>query len=71
MYAIKAIYDGTNFKPMQPILVKENYEVVITSIEPVKKDTVRPPFKYGSMAGKVWMSDDFDAPLDDFKEYME
>ena len=37
MYAIKAIYDGINFKPMQPIPVKENYEVVITFIEPVKK----------------------------------
>ena len=24
----------------------------------------------GSMKGKVWMADDFDAPLDDFKEYM-
>ena len=31
---------------------------------------VRPPFKYGSMSGKIWMADDFDAPLDDFKEYM-
>ena len=25
---------------------------------------------YGKFAGKIWMSDDFDAPLDDFKEYM-
>ena len=71
MYAIKAIYDGTNFKPKQPIPVSENYEVIITFIEPVKKDIVRPPFEYGSMSGKIWMSDDFDAPLDDFKEYME
>ena len=35
------------------------------------KTAVRPPFEFGSMAGKVWMADDFDAPLDDFKEYME
>jgi len=27
--------------------------------------------KPGCMKGKIWMSDDFDAPLDDFKEYME
>jgi hypothetical protein len=33
--------------------------------------SVRPPFKFGSMAGKVRMSDDFDAPIDDMKEYME
>ena len=27
--------------------------------------------KPGCMKGKIWMADDFDAPLDDFKEYME
>ena len=25
---------------------------------------------FGSQKGKIWMSDDFDEPLDDFKEYM-
>jgi hypothetical protein len=25
---------------------------------------------YGKGKGKVWMADDFDAPLEDFKEYM-
>lgn len=29
------------------------------------------PCKAGSAAGKVWMAPDFDAPLEDFKEYME
>jgi DNA-damage-inducible protein J len=24
-----------------------------------------------SMKGRIWMSDDFDAPLEDFREYME
>jgi len=71
MHTIKAIYEGTKFKAIQPIPVEEDYEVIITFIEPVKKDTVRPPFEYGSMAGKIWMADDFNAPLDDFKEYME
>ncbi|MCL2624306.1 MAG: DUF2281 domain-containing protein [Planctomycetaceae bacterium] len=23
------------------------------------------------MKGKIWMAEDFDAPLEDFKEYME
>jgi len=39
----------------------------ITSIE-VRK---RRPAKAGSAKGLVWMSDDFDEPLEDFKEYME
>ena len=26
--------------------------------------------KPGIMSGKIWMSDDFDAPLEDFREYM-
>ena len=26
---------------------------------------------FGCMKGKMWMADDFDAPLEDFKEYME
>ncbi len=25
---------------------------------------------YGALAGKMWIADDFDEPLDDFKEYM-
>ena len=36
------------------------------SNEPPKK-TPKP----GCMRGKIWMADDFDAPLEDFKEYME
>jgi len=35
------------------------------------KKAVRPPFEFGSMSGKIWMADDFDAPLDDLKDYME
>ena len=71
MHAIEAIYNGTSFMPIQPIPVKEEYKVVITFIEPINNNAVRPPFKFGSMSGKVWMADDFDAPLEDFKEYME
>ena len=71
MQTIKAIYDGTNFKLLQPAPVKENYEVFITFVEPVKKDTSELPYKRGCMKGKMWIADDFDAPLEDFKEYME
>jgi len=29
------------------------------------------PCKAGSAKGKLWMAPDFDAPLEEFKEYME
>ena len=51
--------------------IKEHYEVIITFVEPVKKiDASTLPFKHGCMKDKMWMADDFNAPLDDFKEYM-
>ena len=79
MYAIKAIYDGVSFKPIQPIPVKEKYVVVITFVEPVKNDQscqsepVRLPRSTirGLLKGKIWMSEDFNAPLEEMKEYME
>jgi len=30
----------------------------------------RPPRRFGSARGKIEIADDFDAPLDDFAEYM-
>mgnify|MGYP001179510528 CR=1 FL=1 len=50
-------------------------EVVITrgdgaafKLVPLPKRAPRPAF--GSAKGEVWMSEDFDAPLDDFQDYM-
>ena len=36
MYAIKAVYDGTSFKPKEPIPVSEEYEVIIMFTTPIK-----------------------------------
>jgi hypothetical protein len=81
MYAIKAVYDGTNIKLRQPIPVKGNYEVIITFIEPENKDeailSANTPVKLpratakGLLKGKVWMSADFNEPLEEMREYME
>ncbi|MCL2358067.1 MAG: DUF2281 domain-containing protein [Defluviitaleaceae bacterium] len=71
MYTIKALYDGVTFKPKHPIAVKEQYEVIITFVEPVKKiGNSNLPFARGCMKDKMWMTDDFNAPLKDFEEYM-
>ena len=79
MQAIKAVYDGTNFNPMQPVPVNEEYEVVITFIEPLNKAStdIMPKKKrsrsdfIGLFEGKIRMADDFNEPIEDMKEYME
>ena len=82
MYAVKAIYDGVTFKPTQPVPITEQYEVVITFIEPVKGDGARrkprcllepDPTKVpiiGEFDGLITIPDDFDEPLEEMKEYM-
>ena len=35
-----------------------------------KADGNLPESGFGCMKGKIWMSPDFDEPLEDFKEYM-
>lgn len=49
------------------IITKDNQPVVrLAPVTPsIKRD--RQP---GSAKGSVWMSDDFDEPLEEFKEYM-
>jgi len=57
--------------------VSQGEEVVITkNNRPLARLTAPPPRQqnpkreFGSVEGEIWMSDDFDAPLDDFWEYM-
>jgi len=38
---------------------------------PVSGEPPKKMPKPGCMKGKIWMADDFDMPLEDFKEYME
>ena len=38
MQAIKAVYDGVNFTPKQPVPVQGHYEVVILFLEPTEPD---------------------------------
>jgi len=42
----------------------------ITSLHKTVADT-KPCPVFGSGKGKMWIADDFDAPLDELKEYME
>ena len=44
-------------------------KVIVTVIEELAS-TPRNSRQAGSMRGKIWMSDDFNEPLDDLKDYM-
>ena len=61
--------------PRLPELIQEaqaGEEVVITqdSAALVKLVPIKPRRKLGTATGQVWMAEDFDAPLEDFKDYM-
>ncbi|NLA25014.1 MAG: type II toxin-antitoxin system RelB/DinJ family antitoxin [Bacteroidales bacterium] len=36
-----------------------------------EKPAVRKPLEYGSLKGEIWTAADFNAPLDDFSEYIK
>ncbi len=68
--------DITQAKSKLPDLLDlaiEGEEIIITqNNKPVAKiSPIKRPLKRGSAKGKIWMSEDFDEPLTDFKEYME
>ena len=50
---------------LQQVITQNGFPFVVAS-NPKKKR-----LKPGGWEEKIWMSDDFDAPLEDFKEYME
>ncbi|MBW8050220.1 MAG: DUF2281 domain-containing protein [Solirubrobacterales bacterium] len=40
------------------------------NLSPTKRGNYKREKGFGCLKGKVWMADDFNEPLDDFKEYM-
>lgn len=55
--------------PGEEVVITENNQPVAKLARTEPKPEW--PCKAGSAKGKIWMAPDFDAPLDDFKEYME
>ena len=58
MQAIKAVYDGNNFMPRQPIPVSGRCEVIITFLEPEKVEPSRTNSLRGLFAGDPNMTVD-------------
>lgn len=52
------------------LLAKSKAEKQKAGKESFTKVEGNPERGFGSLKGKIWMSPDFDEPLEDFKEYM-
>ncbi len=51
------------------VIVRDDRPVV--KLARLESEQKRRPAKAGSAKGLIWMSEDFDEPLEDFKAYME
>jgi prevent-host-death family protein len=59
-----------NLQPGEEVVITENDQPVARLVPAEKRP--RTPRRPGTLRGTVkYMAPDFDAPLDDFKEYME
>lgn len=62
----------SNLSKLLELAIKGEEIVITQDNKPVAKiSPIKRPLKRGSAKGKVWMSDDFDQPLEDFQEYLE
>lgn len=63
-----SLYNKINSLPEN--LKKEVQDFVELLQTKVKKEVRKKPRVFGSLKGKIKMTDDFDAPIEDFKDYM-
>ncbi|MGF7005952.1 type II toxin-antitoxin system Phd/YefM family antitoxin [Aminobacter sp. BE322] len=53
----------------EEIVVTRHGKAVARVVPPEPEEGPLP--RIGALKGKIWMAEDFDAPLDEFKEYAE
>lgn len=64
---------GTRFDELLAQVLRGEEVVITRDSKPLARLSAvqdKPRRRFGSMEGEVWMSDDFDEPLEDFREYM-
>ncbi len=74
VHHVKVHEAKTNFSKLLKAVEEGDEVIVHRGDEPVARlvryeDDERRP-RFGSLKGKIWMSDDFDDPLPEFEEYM-
>jgi len=70
--AIEGIYENGNFTLTEEPPTRQKTKVVIMFMQEISlpSNTPKKGVVLGSLAGKIRISDDFNAPLDDLKDYM-
>ncbi len=73
MEAIRQIYESLPDVISVPAeMRRRKVEIIILPLNETETETIleKPVPQFGNTRGQVTMSDDFDAPLEDFAEYM-
>ncbi|HAK77409.1 MAG TPA: hypothetical protein DCM71_10980 [Runella sp.] len=70
--AIEGIYENGTFTLNEAPPTRQKTKVLITFMRetPAPIDTSKKGVRLGSLEGKIRISDDFNAPINDLKEYM-
>jgi antitoxin (DNA-binding transcriptional repressor) of toxin-antitoxin stability system len=72
---VSATEAATKLKELMEAAINGEEVILLNGDRPAIKLTpigkIRPDRKPGSAKGLIWVSDDFDEPLEEFQEYME
>ena len=70
MYAHRQIFDHVQDSvPVPESMRNQRVEVIFITLEDGPQPPVAKKWVFGSAKGLIKMAEDFDAPLDDFKDY--
>lgn len=50
-------------------IVIVNGKTPAAKLVPIRNPSALEPRRFGGLKGKIWIADDFDAPLEEFKDY--
>lgn len=64
--SIKGTYENGQITLDEKPLIKHKARVIVTILDEVEK----PKIQFGRMKGNFWISDQFNDPIDDLKDYM-
>ncbi len=69
LITIEGYFENGEVVLKEPAPTTKRTKVLVTFTEEVQEAALKPR-QFGTMKGEIWMSEDFNEPLDDLKEYM-